>query len=105
MQTTTLEREAPTIDLAPENETFALVEPLAAMIQRQDGAPGSTAAGQWTLKNDAVVDMTIDSTLAMGTAMGAHISAQHATYRELRAEIAAAPDAETATGVTWPTPP
>ena len=48
MQTTTLERDAPTIDLAPENETFALVAPLAAMIEAQQG--GTFREKVWRLQ-------------------------------------------------------
>ena len=48
MQTITLEREALTVDLAPKNETFALIDPLAAMIKSQ---PGSTFREKvWSLE-------------------------------------------------------
>ena len=58
----------------------------------------------WTLANNAVATLTAAEVIAVGIALGAHVSAAHAAARLLRARIESAEDAPEINAITWPAP-
>jgi hypothetical protein len=56
----------------------------------------------WTLADNTVRSLSAVDMLAVGVALGAHVAAQHATARELRAQIHAAADHQAVEAVAWP---
>lgn len=55
----------------------------------------------WTLADNTVRTLDAQAMIAVGTAMGQHINAQHAKGRMLRAQLDAAQTAEEITAVVW----
>jgi hypothetical protein len=56
----------------------------------------------WTLANNAVRTLTAEDMLAVGTAMGTHITTQHGIARNLRELIFAATTVEELSTIAWP---
>lgn len=55
---------------------------------------GQAFDDEWTLADNSVVTLTASDVIAVGLGVAAHVSACHARYRELKSQIAVAPDEE-----------
>ena len=57
----------------------------------------------WTLADNTVIELDAVQMQAVGAALGAHVSAQHALARQLRKQINAATKAAQLAGIHWST--
>jgi hypothetical protein len=70
-----------------------------AQLAVAQGAPFSI---EWTLANNAVRTLSAADLIAVGTALGQHVAAQHAIGRVLRSQIELAQSLQEVLGVMWP---
>jgi len=71
-----------------------------ATLAKAAGAPYSET---WTLVDNSQRELDADQVIALGIALGRHVSGVYATGRQLRAQIEAAETADEAQAIGWPT--
>lgn len=76
---------------------------IAGAVQLATLAPAGWTV-DWTLADNAVVTLTVPEIIAVGIALGAQVSAAHATARLLREQVDAAESIYELNAITWPTP-
>lgn len=74
----------------------------AAQLATLAAMASETFSIDWTLADNTVRTLSGSDMLAVGTAMGTHIAAMHATARTLREQLEAAQTIEAVEAVTWP---